>query len=95
MATKTNKTAFSAAWIRVEDDKLYREVSWEHSSIYDTGTRARQRKLPMKFPCFLKQGVITKVAFGPDVSLLTCTPGGRGGKNSYIEEGKVLLTHSK
>ena len=49
MATKTNKTAFSAAWIRVEDDKSYREVSWEHSSIYDTGTRARQRKLPMKF----------------------------------------------
>ena len=47
------------------------------------------------FPCFLKQGVITKVAFGPDVSLLTCTPGGRGDRNSYIEEGKVLLTHSK
>ena len=33
--------------------------------------------------------------FGPDVSLLTCTPGGRGGRNSYIEGGKVLLTHSK
>ena len=42
MATKANKTAFSAAWIRVEDDKSYREASWEHSSIYDTGTRARQ-----------------------------------------------------
>ena len=42
MATKTNKTAFSAAWIRVEDNKSYREASWEHS-------RARQRKLPMKF----------------------------------------------